>query len=221
VIPAYNEAAIVEEAIASALSALSLSSISHEVVLVDDGSSDGTLAAMRRIEAQNSNVRVVAHEQNRGLGAALRTGFAACHGEVLTWIPGDGQFDLRQVLNGLPLMTDHDIVVALRKGVRQSWRVAITWCFHLLTWTLFRFKASDLCGIYIIRRAVLEQIHPQATNIFYNLEVPILCAKFRKRLAQITVSVLPRLGGTSKVANFRTLSRNLLEMIRIRFRRPR
>jgi dolichol-phosphate mannosyltransferase len=218
VIPAYNEAGIVEDAVLGALRVLDARQLaSYEVVLVDDGSSDPTLSVLRTIERRQPAVRVLAHERNRGLGAALRTGFEHCRGEVLTWIPGDGQFDLREVLEGLPLMQQYDIVVALRDTVTQSSRIVITWCFHLLTWTLFRFNATDMCGIYLIRRSVLEEIRPQAQNIFYNLEIPILCVKHGKRMAKIQLRLRPRLGGASKVSNARTLRRNLIEMARIWF----
>jgi len=218
VIPAYNEACIVEKAVLDALTLLDAQHAdSYEVVLVDDGSSDATLSVLRTIESRRSAVLVVAHERNRGLGAALRTGFENCRGEVLTWIPADGQFDLREVLQGLPLMREYDIVVALRRGEGHFKRIAITSCFHFLTWMLFRFNAAGMCGIYLIRRGVLEEIRPQAQNVFYNLEIPILCVKHGKRLARIQVGLLPRLGGVSKVSNMRTLSRNLVEMARIRF----
>ena len=89
---------------------------SCEIVLVDDGSTDGTGGAMDAVAARHVALRVVRHERNRGLGAALRTGFAHCHGSVVTWIPGDGQFDLADVLAGLDHFPQRDVVVALRRG---------------------------------------------------------------------------------------------------------
>ena len=219
VIPAFNEAESIEGTVKSALSALDAQPASYEVLLVDDGSGDGTLALLRAMEGRHAAVRVMVHPKNRGLGAALRTGFENSRGEFLTWIPGDGQFDLREVLTGLPLLREHDVVVALRDGVRRSWRIMITWCFHIVTWILFRFDASDMCGIYLIRRSAWEGIHPKADNIFYNLEVPMLCVKQGKRLGRIRIKLLPRLLGVSKVSNARTMSRNLLEMAKICFGR--
>jgi glycosyltransferase involved in cell wall biosynthesis len=218
VIPVYNEAQIIRDVVIEALESLKQhGQSSYDVVLVDDGSTDETGLVLQSLQKENSSVRAYANATNLGLGAALRTGFRNCRGEVITWIPGDGQFDLGNILDVLPQIQQYDIIVALREGVRHSWRSAISWCFHLLVLALFRFRATDICGIYVIRRDVLEQIRPQANNIFLNLEIPILCLKHGKKLTQFVIPLRPRRAGVSKVANVKTLARNVIEMLRIRF----
>jgi hypothetical protein len=147
----------------------------------------------------------------------LQTGFRHCTGEIILWLPGDGQFDLGDILEQLPKMKDLDILVALREGVRHTWRSAISWCFHSLVWLLFSFNAIDICGIYIIRRTVLEEIKPKSQDIFLNLEIPILCLRYRKRMARFIIKLKPRLAGKSKVANVKTLAKNVIEMFKVRY----
>src|SRR3954468_1964790 len=92
VIPAYNEEESLPQTVKAVVAALPDPARS-ELVLVDDGSTDGTLAHARRIStACEAAVVVVARETNGGMGEALASGFAQASGEVLTWIPGDGEY---------------------------------------------------------------------------------------------------------------------------------
>jgi glycosyltransferase involved in cell wall biosynthesis len=219
VIPCYNEAANVERVANAALAALGGRGVSrYEVLLVDDGSTDGTRAAMEAVARQSSAIAVLYHARNSGLGAALRTGFSQCRGSVVTWIPGDGQFDLKDVLAGLTQLPDRDIVIARRHGRKDPLRGLITVAFHGLTRALFRFDPTDMCGIYIVKRELLEEIRPTSNDIFLNLEIPIVSMRKGRSMGYITLPILPRLSGHSKVASLRTFVRNLVEMLRFRLR---
>jgi glycosyltransferase involved in cell wall biosynthesis len=214
----FNEAGSVERVVQECLDRLRSRSIeAFEMILVDDGSVDGTTEILKTYPARDSRIRTVHHQTNRGLGAALQTGFANCLGEIVLWVPGDGQFDLGDVLDQLPHMKDMDILIALREGVRQTWRSAISWSLCLLVRLLFRFDAENICGIYIVRRVTLEEIKPQSQDVFLNLEIPILCLRHHKRLGRFVIGLKPRLAGESKVFNARTMARNLVEMIKVRY----
>jgi len=219
VVPAYNEEASIERVAQDAVDALEHASlVSYEIVLVDDGSTDQTRARMEQARQRLTCVRVVYHVRNRGLGAALRTGYAAATGRIVTCIPGDGQVDLGETLKGLRLLGECDIVFVLRRGRRGASRSFISFCFHALIRLLFRFDATDICGIYFLRRELLMTLDPKSNNVFYSLELPLLCVKHKKRIQRITVETLPRRAGVSKMANLRTLAVNLWEMLKYRIR---
>lgn len=217
VIPAYNESANVDRVAVGALDALQQRGVgSYELLLVNDGSVDDTWSRMERLAREVPGIRAFTHATNLGLGAALRTGFANARGDLIVWIPGDGQFDLADILAGLPQLETKEIVVVLRTGRKGSTRSLITACFHGLIRLLFRFEATGVCGIYIIKRKTLEEIRPRSSDIFLNLEIPILCVRHNKPLGRITVPTQPRLSGVSKVANVRTMAKNLFELLRFR-----
>src|SRR6187549_3589679 len=92
ILPAYNEAGGIAAAVAEADAALAAFRSDYEILVVDDGSRDGTSDVVASLS--NPRVRLLRHETNRGYGAALRTGFEAARGDLVAFTDADGQFDL-------------------------------------------------------------------------------------------------------------------------------
>ncbi len=217
VVPAYDESGSIEGVVREAHDALGRHDIGrYEIVLVDDGSRDDTLALMQRMRETLPGVRVIAHQENRGLGAAIRTGLAAASGDVLLWVPGDGQYAVHDLLPGVSMLDVADMVVGLRHTRGDPARGVISRCFHALILLLFRFDASRMSGLFIIRKDVFNQLKPRSTDVFLNYELPLLCVQRGRPLEFITIPVRPRQAGASKVVNARTIGRILWEMMRLR-----
>jgi dolichol-phosphate mannosyltransferase len=112
VIPCYNEEASLPQLgdrLALALERLDEHEV--EIVLVDDGSSDGTLVGLTRMAEWLPGVRIVAHDRNRGLGAALRTGYAEATGDVLVGLDSDCTYDPVEIPELLALLAGADVVL--------------------------------------------------------------------------------------------------------------
>ena len=114
VLPCYDEAPNVAPAVAEALEAASRFARRCEIVVVDDGSSDDTRAIAESIARRDARVRVIAHEHNRGYGAAVRSGIEASTSEWVLLTDGDLQFDLSELELFLPAAADHDLVAGYR-----------------------------------------------------------------------------------------------------------
>ena len=114
VLPCFDEAPNVATAVAEARQAAERFAHEHEIVVVDDGSADDTLAIAQALAAVDPCVRVVAHEANRGYGAAVRSGIAASSGEWVLLTDGDLQFDLGELSHFLDLTAGHDLIAGYR-----------------------------------------------------------------------------------------------------------
>ena len=108
--PCYNEKDSVQAMMKKALSVAGTICDDFEVILVDDGSTDGTAELIDELAADHSNVRAVHHSQNQGYGAALQSGFRAAAKDYVFYTDGDGQFDLCELPVLISLIAHCDIV---------------------------------------------------------------------------------------------------------------
>ena len=153
IIPAYNEQESLEATVKAVLAALPEPDLS-ELVIVNDGSSDNTLAVAHAIaESCPASVVVVDRATNGGMGQALASGFERATGDVNTWIPGDGEYELGEVLVGLAALQNNDIVLVRRTSRGQLGRNIVSTIMYGLIRVLFRFDAHGYCGIFVITRA--------------------------------------------------------------------
>jgi glycosyltransferase involved in cell wall biosynthesis len=218
VIPAYNEQESLESTVKAVLAALPDASRS-ELVLVDDGSTDETLAVARAIASWcPADVVVVPRATNGGMGQALASGFEAVTGDVLTWIPGDGEYDLSEVLVGLDQLADHDLVLVRRRARVQTARNVVSAIMYTLIRVLFGFNARNYCGIFVVRRPRWEELSIRSRDVFFTLEIALRATQRGWRIGYVDADWRPRTSGQSKVFRPSVLVKNLVELLTFRAR---
>jgi len=163
-VPARDEAENVPELVARvdrAFTALGLTEGAGELVLVDDGSTDGTGAIADALVASYPFLRVLHHRRNQGLTAALRTGFAAVCGEFILFLPADLESDPE---TDIPLLLGkldegYDVVAGWRQG-RKEGKVFASGIYNAVSRWLFGVNAHDMNWIKGFRRDVIENLPP-------------------------------------------------------------
>jgi glycosyltransferase involved in cell wall biosynthesis len=216
VIPAFNEQESLEGTVKAVVGALPDPTRS-ELVLVDDGSTDGTLEVARSLSAScPAAVVVVARPTNGGMGQALASGFEQATGEVLTWIPGDGEYSLSEVLAGLPGLDRADIVLVRRRARGQTARNIVSTLMYSLIRVLFGFNARGYCGIFVVGRTRWNELAIRSRDVFFTLEVALRARQRRWELAYVEAEWRPRTSGKSKVFRPSVLVKNLVELLRCR-----
>ena len=163
-VPARDEAENVPELVARvdrAFTTLGLTEGAGELVLVDDGSTDGTGAIADALVASYPFLRVLHHRRNQGLTAALRTGFAAVCGEFILFLPADLESDPE---TDIPLLLGkldegYDVVAGWRQG-RKEGKVFASGIYNAVSRWLFGVNAHDMNWIKGFRRDVIENLPP-------------------------------------------------------------
>jgi glycosyltransferase involved in cell wall biosynthesis len=215
---AWNEAATLT-AVANELAAeLAGLDASHEILVIDDGSSDGTGRIADELAATLPGLRVHHHGENRGLGAVYRTGFAEARGELLTFFPADGQFPASIIRDYLPAMSDADIVLGVlpRRGGPLTAR-ALSLAERLLLRALFgRFPRFQ--GILMFRRELLRgtPLRSQGRGWTVLMEFILRQARRGARIKHLPIAIRPRTSGASKVNNLRSIASNLRQVLALR-----
>ena len=202
VLPAYNEEGNIERVVRDAAAAVAPLVGSHEIVIVDDGSRDGTLAIIERLAAEmDGRVRVVRHPENAGYGAALRDGFRATTGALVFYTDSDNQFDLRELAGVLPLMKDVDAVLGYRVDRQDPWtRRAVSEVFNRLSSAALGMSVRDLnCSFKLFRGDLIRALPLESTDFFVDTELVARIHRAGWRYVQRGVRHYPRTAGRSTV----------------------
>lgn len=201
-LPLHDEEGNIEEAVRRALVALPSVAEQFEVILVDDGSRDRTGLIADRLAARDPQIRVVHHPVNRGYGAALRSGIAACRHQWIFYTDGDNQFDIREIVLLLPLCRDNEIVSGYRIDRRDPWfRKLNARLFNLVIRLAFGIRLRDVdCAFKLYRAAVFEGLKLTSDGAMIDVEI-LAGAKSRgARIAEVGVHHYARTSGAQSGA---------------------
>jgi dolichol-phosphate mannosyltransferase len=202
VIPAFNEADVIARAVIEAEQALAGMFDRFEILVVDDGSSDRTVAEVQRIQSVALHTRLIQHGVNGGYGAALRSGFEVASSELVAFTDADCQFDLRDLNEMVALTEQFPIVAGYRLNRQDAWRRRfLSRGYNLLARTLLDTRVRDIdCALKVFRREVLANLLPESRGFFVNTEMLMRSRQLGYEVIEMPVTHRPRLGGTSKVS---------------------
>jgi glycosyltransferase involved in cell wall biosynthesis len=216
VVPAYNEGGNLAFVVDQIARQAARSAPEHEIVIVDDGSTDDTLEVAHDLAARLPRVRVVAHATNQGSGGAILTGIAHARCQLVMYIPADGQFHLPEIADFLRAIAGHDIVIGARvKRSDYSWfRRLSSRVFILLVNRLFRQSFQDVNWVHMWRRRIFEKIAPRSRGVFMLEEILVRARRAGFEVAEIQSFYIPRRSGQAKGGDPRTILRTIFEMLR-------
>lgn len=215
---AYNEVASIDAVAREIHDELERIGTTYELLLVDDGSSDGSGAVADALGQSLTGMRVVHHDGNRGLGAVYRTGFAQARGELLTFFPADGQFPATIIGQYLAAMHGVDMILGTLPDRRDALVArALSLAERLLLRALFghfpRFQ-----GIVMFRRALLDGVvlasHGRGWTVL--MELILRAERNGARIKNLPITLRPRASGKSKVNNLRSIVSNLQQVLALR-----
>ncbi|MDQ1412472.1 MAG: hypothetical protein QOE07_1060, partial [Acidimicrobiaceae bacterium] len=199
--------------------------IDREIIVVDDGSSDGTdkiLAAL-----QDSTIRVVSHETNRGKGAAVRTGISLARGDVVLIQDADLEYDPQQWPRLLaPLLEGRAKVVYGSRylGEREA-TTLLRWAgdrsLSVLTALLFNATLSDIeTGYKLVDRQVLDSLDLTSDRFDFEPEITAKLLRRHYRIYEVPVTYAGRAGTDGRKFTWRDGLAAARTLIRLRLARP-
>ncbi len=208
--PAYNDEGSIVTLVQKALALLPQCTNDYEVIVVNDGSRDGTAAALEALAQTEPKLRVIHHSINRGYGGALRTGFLHATKELVFYTDGDGQYDVDELATLLPLLhNDIDVVNGYkRKRADNQQRIVLGGIYKLLARTMFGLPIRDVdCDFRLLRRHAIQSLDLHSTSGCICTEMIYKLHMAGYRFAETPVQHYPRLHGQSQFFTLRRVAR--------------
>jgi glycosyltransferase involved in cell wall biosynthesis len=214
VMPFYNEEANIEHGMREAIRVVDALEIrDYEVIAVDDGSADRTREIARQWSEQNPHIRLVAHDQNKGYGEALKSGFRAARKTWVFYTDGDGQFDLNQLPALIEKTTVADIVSGVRIHRADPWYRKLN--AGIFSFALRLFMGLDIpdvdCAFKIYRREIFDRLALKTSGALIDAEVLLKARRAGYRITTMPVQHKPRNAGAPTGANGRVILRAMKE----------
>lgn len=214
VVPAYNEEGNLPLLAEKFAAMFAGADFNGEVIIVDDGSTDQTYAVALECRQRYPFWKVERHRSNRGLTAALETGFAAARGEIFVFYPADLQY----LPEDIPPMIQRihegfDVVTGWKQGSYGARRFVST-VYNMFSRMLFPVGVHDLNSVKAFRREVVENLTFRRD---WHRYMVVMAAEAGYRIGEVKVQLYPRHSGASKFSGISRIPIGVLDLLAVKF----
>jgi glycosyltransferase involved in cell wall biosynthesis len=216
--PCHNEVENVERVVREAHRHLAALTEDFEIIVVDDGSTDGTPERAEAVANTDSRIRVVAHPTNLGYGHALRTGFKNARKPLVTYTDGDGQFSLADLPNMLAALNGHGFVLGYRlQRADPAHRRVNAWLWTAFVRMMLGINVRDLdCGFKLFRRELVRDLEFIAgRGAVISAELIAKATRAGHSFAQVGVHHYPRASGEQSGNSLRVVANSFVDVLRL------
>ena len=214
--PCYNDEHTIGLMVHAVREALAGAVDEFEIIVVDDGSSDGSVGVLESVRADVPELRIVRHERNRGYGGALISGFAAATMEWTFYTDGDAQYDASEVVRCIDAAReDIDVVQGFKIGRGDPWyRKVIGRAYHHAVRLLFDLHVRDTdCDFRLIRTTLVERVGLTSTTGVICVEMMRKFERAGARFAEVGVSHRTRPHGRSQFFRVPAIARSAGQLL--------
>jgi glycosyltransferase involved in cell wall biosynthesis len=216
--PCYNDATTIGGLVGDVFEALTPLVREVEVIVVNDGSTDGSRETLDTLARERPWLRVVHHEVNGGYGKALISGFAAARHDWVFYTDGDAQYDAREAALLVPLATEHvDVVQGYKIGRGDPWyRKVIGRVYHHTVKVLFSLPGRDTdCDFRLFRRSLVADRPLDSTSGVICVEMMHSFQRQGARIVETPVHHYTRPSGRSQFFRLPAITRSAGQLIQL------
>jgi glycosyltransferase involved in cell wall biosynthesis len=216
--PAYNDSGTIASMVVTAVQTARRLTPDFEVIVVNDGSGDGTASILEELARLYPELRVIHHERNRGYGGALRSGFEAARKELIFYTDGDAQYDPAELeLLWGRLAPGIDLVNGYKISRSDPWhRIVIGRLYHHIVKLAFGLRVRDVdCDFRLMRRSMFDQVRLEKNSGVICLEMMKKIQDAGFTIAEVPVHHFHRAYGRSQFFNFRRIGRTAVDVLKL------
>lgn len=216
--PCYNDRETIRNLIEKSETVAREWTNDYEILVIDDGSRDGSRELLKNLEIEYSHMHTIFHEHNKGYGAALQTGFREAIKDWVFYTDGDGQYDVSELRKLIPLTADAvDIVNGYKIKRADSWfRKVLGVIYAALAKILFKIRIRDVnCDFRLIRRRIFDKIKLESKSGAIGLELIKKAELAGFHIVECPVHHYPRSYGRSQFLNLKHIMQTVHDLARL------
>jgi glycosyltransferase involved in cell wall biosynthesis len=187
----------------------------HELLIINDGSTDDSLKIAKRLKKQYKELKIFSHSSNKGYGEALKTGIKHSRYDWIFWTDSDLQFDLAELGNFVKEVPKQQAIIGYRiKRSEGFMRNLNTQIFKTYIDLLFRLHVKDIdCAFKLFKTSLLKKLQLRSGSAFTSAEILYRLKKNGIRFKEIAVTHYPRLYGQATGAKLKVIVKACLEAL--------
>ncbi len=220
-LPTFNEEGSLTDTVINTKAVLQKTVKKWELIIVNDGSRDGTLEKAESLSAEDKRITVINHEINRGYGAALKSGFYGAKYKWISFIDSDGQFDFAEIVNFFEKQKESnaDLVIGYYKKRQVSkFKIITSKIWEYSVFLLFGLRVHDIdCGFKLISKKVIDSIPylESERGAFISSELLIKAKKYGFKIAEVAVTHFPRTKGSGTGRNINVIIKSFVDLLKL------
>jgi glycosyltransferase involved in cell wall biosynthesis len=215
--PVYGDELTVQPIIKKAVDLFSRLGCEYEIVIVDDGSPDRSGEIADELARKYDCIKVIHHPVNKGYGAALRSGLAACTKELICLTDGDDQYDVCDLPKLLKVIDYYPLVITFRyKKIYSTIRIFISWVYNMILRYLFRTHFRDIStGLRLVKRSLLDDVSLESSSPFIGAELTIKAMLKGYPVGEVGIQTFPRVFGKGTSTSIKNILWTIKDMLMI------
>ena len=217
IMPSLNEERNILSAINNTLAALDHFDIDGEIIVINDGSTDGTEDLVNEVVRKHTRVKIIRHDVTQGIGASFWDGVDHAIGDIVVMIPGDDENDPMEIFRYTPLLQHVDIVVPFifNREVRSLFRNALSFVYRFIINTTFFVNFNYTNGTVLYRKSILKELEYRSKSFFFQTDILVRTVKKGYLFAEVPYRLDMRKDGISKAVSFPSLLKVMRGYLRL------
>lgn len=215
IFPVYKDAHTVKLMIEKSLKVLKKINKKYEIIIIDDYCPQNSGKIALSISKKIKEIKVVFHKQNKGYGAALKTGLKNCKNDWIFMIDGDNEYDVNEIFRLMSESKNHDLIITYRyKKKYELYRKIISWSYNLILRFIFNINYKDISsGSRLVNKKLINKIKIDTNGPFFGAELVIKSKYKNYRIKEVGINTNLRKFGKGSVINIANIILTLKEII--------